>query len=620
MTVTNKSIRDVIEDIRQNHIILPALQREFVWKRRDIEALFDSLMQNYPINTMMFWIVDDITKQKLEFYEFLTPEFQEDKTKNRVYTALTSSRKTIVIDGQQRLTALLIGIYGSYTTTNGKNEMYLYMRADSAAKANTDDEDDGIISTDMLYNFKFFTKSEVVRRNKKGEHWIKVGEAYNSNFSATKYVQNNSLNDNDWAINAIERLKIIFDTSDLINYYEVKRENLEEVLDVFVRTNNGGRRLTKGDLLLSMITAYWANEQQENAREYVQNIVKDCAYSVDKDWVLNCILYLLNKDSKLTVNQFDPQTSKEIFAKKQELRAAIIETCELVKRFGMHERGLTSKLALLPIAWHIYHHNLSSSINQLYKKGQAQSVTEGIYRAMRTWLFRAIVKSFFTAGTNEKLNKIQETQIHKRKKDYFPLDEIINAVGLTITHQDIDDLLKTEKKAAFPVLNIIYSERDYLIRDLNNAFEVDHVHPFSKTPNNPKINMLPNLQLLTKEENASKNAMDLKDWWNGKSEKDKELYLLPTDFDTDIAAFDNFFEDRKKDLRGILTEKMDVFTYSSSTNISTPDSKEELEEIKKRAEAIINKHRNNPSGSLKHFVRQCESSKNLEKDGLNNQD
>ena len=79
-------------------------------------------------------------------------------------------------------------------------------------------------------------------------------------------------------------------------------------------------------------------------------------------------------------------------------------------------------------------------------------------------------------------------------------------------------------------------------------------------------------------------------------------------------------KDRKKDLRGILTEKMDVFTYSSSTNISTPDSKEELEEIKKRAEAIINKHRNNPSGSLKHFVRQCESSKNLEKDGLNNQD
>ncbi len=608
MTVTNRSIREVIESIRKNDIILPALQREFIWKRRDIETLFDSLMQNYPINTMMFWMVDDITKQKLEFYEFLTPDFQEGKTTNSVYTAKTSAKKTIVIDGQQRLTSLLIGIYGSFTTNKGKSKMYLYMCVDSAAKTNADNDDDGIISTDMYYSFKFLTDSEASRRNNGDEHWIKVGDAYNSNFVPADYVLENGLNKNKWGIKAVQRLYDIFSANDLINYYEVKRENLEDVLDIFVRTNNGGRKLTKGDLLLSMITAYWANAQQENARDYVQNIVKDCAYSVDKDWVLNCILYLLNKDSKLTVNQFDPQTSKEIFAKKQELRAAIIETCELVRRFGLHERGLTSKLALLPIAWHIYHHNLSSSINQLYKKGQAQSVTEGIYRTMRTWLFRAIVKSFFTAGTNEKLNKIQEIQINNSNKDYFPLDEIVNAVGLTITDLDIDELLKTEKKTAFPVLNIIYSTMDYLVKDIDNAFEVDHVHPISRANGNPNFDLLPNLQLLNKPENNSKLATTLDEWWNGKKEDEKKLYLLPTDFDTDIAAFDNFFEIRKEMLSDILTEKLGVKPTPISPYLNSHETEEELEDMKKHFDEIIEKVHRNP-GCLGHFVKQCETSK-----------
>lgn len=47
MQITNKGIRTVLKDIESGHLILPALQREFVWKRRDIENLFDSLLQGF---------------------------------------------------------------------------------------------------------------------------------------------------------------------------------------------------------------------------------------------------------------------------------------------------------------------------------------------------------------------------------------------------------------------------------------------------------------------------------------------------------------------------------------------------------------------------------------------
>ena len=70
MQITNKGIRTVLKDIESGHLILPALQREFVWKRRDIENLFDSLLQGFPINTLMFWN-DTYERRKKEYRKLL---------------------------------------------------------------------------------------------------------------------------------------------------------------------------------------------------------------------------------------------------------------------------------------------------------------------------------------------------------------------------------------------------------------------------------------------------------------------------------------------------------------------------------------------------------------------
>lgn len=59
MRIQNYSIRDVMKGIEGGKMTLPAWHREFVWKRKDIERLFDSLMLGFPINTLMFWQVDD---------------------------------------------------------------------------------------------------------------------------------------------------------------------------------------------------------------------------------------------------------------------------------------------------------------------------------------------------------------------------------------------------------------------------------------------------------------------------------------------------------------------------------------------------------------------------------
>ncbi len=565
MKTTEKSIRSVLNDIKANQFILPALQREFVWKRRDIENLFDSLLQGFPINTMMFWTVNDIKKESMEFYQFLDPDFKESQSLNKLYPVRDNERKTIVIDGQQRLTSLYVAIYGSYTLEKGKNRMYLYLSLDKKLPSD-ESEDASLNSTENYYNFKFLTDSKVKSLEAAGEHWIKVSDAYASNFNLPTYLNNKHLIENNFACDTLQKLYMLFQSNEVLNAYEITDGDLEKVLNIFVRTNSGGKPLTKGDLLLSVITVNWSGSNQENARQFVVDIVKkvsDGGYKVDKDWVLGCILYILNKDVKLNVNNFDKTVSSEIYNNKENISKSIVAACNLLNRYGMQERGLTTKLALLPIIYHIYKYKLADTISKAYVNGQLKSVESGIYVQMRTWLFRAIVTNLFEAGTSDILKKIQGIQQTKGDKDNFPIVEIINQIDkLKVDDTLIENLIETEKKAAFPVLNIIYSStsaKSYL--KPNTDYDIDHIHAqvnFNPADGDTRYNTIPNLQLLTYDENRSKNAMTLSDWWTKKTLGQKEDYLLPYPFKTDIADFNDFFDTRKTWLSSILAEKLDA--------------------------------------------------------------
>ena len=565
MQVTNSSIRTIIEKIRNNEIILPALQREFVWKRRDIENLFDSLMQDYPINTMMFWYVSDIKSENLEFYKFLNPEYQEGITINEPYNTKVKEKKIVVIDGQQRLTSLYIGIYGSYKTEKLQNETYLYLNLDGSLKIDNDEEE-GVINTDKKYNFKFLKQDIADSYIRQGQHWVKVGDVYEEDFKQSKFLVDSGLIDNDWATKTLEKLHGLFDKDkNILNYYPVEKDKLQEVLDIFVRTNNGGRKLTKGDLLLSMITVNWASCNNENARDYVQGIIKDCVYKrVEKDWVLSCILYILGKGCKLSVEQFDNNTSKEIYKNKDVIKKVIVATFTLVRRFGVHENGLSTKLALLPIAYHIYNHNkLVDIIKKDWHNGYERSFNDGVFVEMRTWLFNAIATNLFRAGTNETLEKLLKVQKNNKDKELFPFNEMKKELKLSISDDKLEEMMKTEKKVSFPLLNIIYSDNQYFTEHLktNDDFDVDHIHPqskFDKNKDDNRYDTIPNLQLLEDKQNRSKNDLGFEKWWGQMSDDDRKKYLFPNDIDPSFDAFDDFFEKRKEMLRNILIEKLGV--------------------------------------------------------------
>ena len=99
--------------IQQNSYVLPAIQREFVWKFEQIERLFDSLMQRYPFGTFLFWKIDPQTSGQFKFYDFVLNYHQRDAAHCPELPPLHNQAVIAVLDGQQRLTALNIGLRGS---------------------------------------------------------------------------------------------------------------------------------------------------------------------------------------------------------------------------------------------------------------------------------------------------------------------------------------------------------------------------------------------------------------------------------------------------------------------------------------------------------------------------
>lgn len=109
------TIKDAINKIDSNEYLLPAIQRKFVWSTYQIEMLFDSIMRGYPINSFMFWkITDPLIKERYKFYEVLHEYRQLYKEENPIHDTKGMTNFMAVIDGQQRLTSLYIGLKGTY--------------------------------------------------------------------------------------------------------------------------------------------------------------------------------------------------------------------------------------------------------------------------------------------------------------------------------------------------------------------------------------------------------------------------------------------------------------------------------------------------------------------------
>ena len=233
------SIKDVVQKIVNNDLLLPAIQREYVWKKQAIELMFDSMLRGYPINTMMFWRIDNISLLPLDFYSFLKPIYIYGITRNNPFNKIAAgaNSKLIVIDGQQRLTSIYIGLFGTYQTEKGK-PMSLYLRLDAFAS-----------DIKKHYDFRFLSDSQFKKLQGLGQVWFKMNDLVTPGYNI--FVNYITILSNKFAVDTMTKLNTLIKTDEYIHYYDINGYNsIDDVLEIFTRTNNSGTPLSKGDLLL----------------------------------------------------------------------------------------------------------------------------------------------------------------------------------------------------------------------------------------------------------------------------------------------------------------------------------------------------------------------------------
>lgn len=213
-SVNNYSVENIISWISSGEIAIPEMQRPFVWDTSKVRDLIDSLYQGYPVGYIIIWKNPDV------------------KLKDGTF----SVGKKIVIDGQQRITALTAAIAGKEVI----NQNYKKIRIKIAF--NPIDE-----------KFEVFNPAI----GKDSEYIDDIAELFKPGFSdfnfSIEYAKMNGVDPSD--INkTITKLKAI--TGNNIGVIDLNQDlNIDTVTDIFIRINSKGTVLSQADFAMSKISS-----------------------------------------------------------------------------------------------------------------------------------------------------------------------------------------------------------------------------------------------------------------------------------------------------------------------------------------------------------------------------
>ncbi|GAA9095266.1 hypothetical protein HpHA151_13640 [Helicobacter pylori] len=178
------------------------------------------------------------------------------------------------------------------------------------------------------YQFEFHAKTP---ENDKDHFWFKVGDILELK-SVVNYTREHKLGDEESEL--LETLNKAFHDKQLISFFEEKEKNLNKVLNIFIRVNSGGEKLSYSDLLMSILTASFSSDIREKMNELV-DALKDKGFpNVEQDQVLKTCLLLIGKDTTFELKNFNKNNVKEIEENWKKITESIYNAAKLLENFG----------------------------------------------------------------------------------------------------------------------------------------------------------------------------------------------------------------------------------------------------------------------------------------------
>ncbi len=309
MSYKPRSLFRLIEEINSS-LFLPHIQRPFVWEEEQMLRLFDSLMRNYPIQTLLFWRTKDEIKARkfmeqvawdADLSDFYAPNMSQD-----------GIQKVFVLDGQQRLQTLYSIFYGAITSPDNKRaEAYFDITS------GTSPDEQG-----LMYKLKFSPEKLELP-------WYRVADAIGKDAQKNAEEVSDQINDTLDALNAAEppeqqelaqdrkarEKRVRRNIGQIVSLLREEKHfwiqeldgvasefSYRKVLDIFVRVNSGGTKLDASDLMFAAMKEGWS--EIEEVIEETTELLNGTNLKFDKTFPLKCLLVAHGRGAEASPEKF----------------------------------------------------------------------------------------------------------------------------------------------------------------------------------------------------------------------------------------------------------------------------------------------------------------------------
>jgi 5-methylcytosine-specific restriction endonuclease McrA len=550
----------LLNQVAEDQVVLPAIQRDFVWSEEQTEVLLDSIMRGYPIGIALLWdTYNDIQYRTFarDFRSGALHSYRDNPERRRL---------RVVLDGQQRLQSLYIALHGQ---RDGRSA---YLDVLSGQRWDDSDQE--------RFLFDFLEAATAEKRNRETEEevaqsgeeeayetpvwWIRARELFSMDARARREMgrdltQRLALSEED--SHMVEENVGIFDDVFIRDQNILKLSTIDEdlpsdsprrktetdVLEIFVRINRNGTVLTRSDLIFSMLKLNW-RESAEGLPEFVASINEGNSFDLDHDFVVRCLFAVSGLGGKLNIDLLRSQ------ANMTRLRDNFEQCCDAIRATVdfvrdqcacQSSRLMGSSTTLVPIV-----HYLFGLPRHEVPNNQVDRLRSGVY------LF-ALAKPFSRYGESRVGSFVRsELDPAVRATGVFPLEAAIRRVRGWEHIHTVEDLAEAN---ADLTLHLVQGLSGAHVKYSRNAPEVDHIFPRAelrrKNYDEEDIDDIANFWILAQNKNRNKSNRKPKDYFADVGQQQLQGALIDPAL-LDYRRFRRFVRERRARLVDQLANKV----------------------------------------------------------------
>jgi hypothetical protein len=470
MSYKAKTLFGLIEDINKS-LFLPHIQRPFVWEEDQMLKLFDSLMRNYPIQTLLFWRTKDQIKARRFLEKIIWDADLSDSYEEKI--SQLGHEKVFVLDGQQRLQTLFAIFAGAIEQSDGQRaEAYFDLTSGDTVDTNG-----------FNYSLKFSSVSLPLP-------WYRIADLLgtdsqkNSEELADRV--NETMDQEGTSAGIIDQKprqkRVRRNFAQLVSLLREEKHfwvqqldgvaneyPYKVVLDIFVRVNSGGTKLNASDLMFAAMKEGW--DEIEEAIEDTAELLNTTNLDFDKTFPLKCLLVVHGRGAETSPEKFTGEDGKILLStmKNQWDRAeqAFQELRDFLKNDlkVYADKVVRSYNSFIPLFDFLYFN---------------PKPTEAARALMRGYYYKAQLFGWYSQSTDGIINVLHGV-LGRSLGGHFPMNEVKNVFknrgqSTELRKNDLD-----QTRLRFLLLNLVYVDQmgvsPFDVKFKGNEPHIDHIYP-----------------------------------------------------------------------------------------------------------------------------------------------